>query len=202
MKYPIFASVVMFSLWLMFAIRRRRDREESEYQSFWDEEAKANSTRKKPLDDLNYITIPFDRLPTDLMADDPEVSECLDMLHTLAGSPIVNFTGLSNTQLKLKYGAPNIELLSAYDQSYTLMVRELDKWAHILYKNDHPDEARTILEFAVDTGSDVSSTYELLSTIYDASGKKEKIKELIPKAEALNSLMRKSILNKLNDHLQ
>ncbi len=70
MKYPVFASVVMASLVLMFAIRRRRDKEEAEYQSFWDEEARANSTRKKPLDDLNYITIPFDQLLTDLMKDD------------------------------------------------------------------------------------------------------------------------------------
>ena len=201
MKYPIFASVVMASLVLMFSIRRRRDKEEAEYQSFWDEEARANSTRKQPLDDLNYITIPFDDLPVDLMKDDPEVASCLEMLHTLSESPIVNFTGLSNTELKLRYGAPNIDLLSGYDQAYTLLVRTLDKWAHILYQNELVEEARSILEFSVGTGTDVSSTYDLLANIYGSSGEKEKIKELLPKAEALNSLMKKSIIKKLNDHL-
>ncbi|MCR4788897.1 MAG: hypothetical protein K5888_09930 [Lachnospiraceae bacterium] len=202
MKYPIFASVVMFSLWLMFAIRRRRDKEEAEYQAFWDEEAKANSTRKQPLDDLNYITIPFESLPMDILKDDTEVASCHEMLQTLSEAPIVNFTGLTNTELKLRYGAPNIDILSNYDQAYTLLVRTLDKWAHILHENGYVSEARNILEFSIGTGCDVSSTFDLISKIYIEAGEKEKIRELIPKAEALNSLMKKPILNKLNGYLE
>ncbi|MCR4991231.1 MAG: hypothetical protein K6A38_10265 [Lachnospiraceae bacterium] len=202
MKYPIFASVVAFSLWLMFAIHRKREKEAEEYQAFWDEEAKANATRRKPLDDLNYITIPFDKLPVDVLSDREEIASCLEMLHTLSEAPIVNFTGLTNTELKLRYGAPNIDTLSNYDQSYTLLVRTLDKWAHLLYKEGKVKEAKTILEFSVETGSDVSSTYDLLADIYLSDHENEKIKELIPKAEGLNSLMKKSIIKNLEDHLE
>lgn len=202
MKYPIFASFIVFCLWLMFAIRRRRDKEENEYQAFWDEEAAANSTRRKPLDDLEYISIPFDKLPMDICTDDPEISSCHEMLRTLDEAPIVNFTGYSNTELKFKYGAPNLDVLANYDQAYTLLARTLDKWAHLLFEKEYINEAAGILEFAVDTKTDVSSTYDLLARIYDSTGNREKIKDLIPKAEALNSLMKKSIVKNMSSYFE
>lgn len=201
MKYPIFASVVIFCLTLMYTIHRQRDKEAEQYQSFWDREAKANSTRRKSLDDLNYITIPFEALPMDTLKDDPKVSDCHHTLKSISESPIVNFTGLTNTDLKLKYGAPNIDRLMAYDQAYTTLARTLNQWAHCLYENEFVDEAKTILEFAMKTDTDVSSSFDLLAKIYSDEGNTDKIKELITKASEINSLMSRSIVSKLEAYL-
>ena len=187
MKFPIFASFIVFCIWLSYELGKSRKREENATEAFWEKESRANSTRRKPLDDLAYITIPFDALPMDVMKDDPVVSECHDTLHTLSEGPIVNLTGISNTDLKLKYGAPNIDLLTLYDQRYTTLVRTLQRLAQVLYDHSYAAEAETILEFAVETRTDISSSYKLLAEIYKQTGKEEKIRDLIPIARKLNS---------------
>lgn len=190
----------------MYEIHKRREKEAKKYQEFWDEEAKANSTRRQSLDDLEYITIPFETLPINILPADEQaaeqISEYISTLHTLAEAPIVNFTGLTNTELKLKYGAPNIDLLSSYDQAYTLLARTLNDWARALYANDYKDEAMAILEFAISTKTDVSESYYLLANIYKEKNTTEKIKELISVASEINSLMSKSIVNKLEEYLK
>ena len=200
MKYPFFASFIVFCIWLAYEIRKSRKAQEQASQSFWEREAAANSTRRKSLDDLDYIRIPFDSFPMDLLADDPQIHEIHKTLHGLSESgPIVNLTGISNTDLKLRYGAPNITLLTLYDQKYTTLARTLQDFASVLYERGYHREACQILEFAVSTHTDVSSSYKLLVSLYREQGQEEKIAELLPVAESLNSSLRPSIVRLLQE---
>lgn len=201
MKYPFFASFIMFCLWLLYTLHRQRGREADSDKNFWKREAAANSTRRKSLDNLDYIRIPFDSLPMDILADDPVVAECHETLRELAKEPIVNFTGISNTDLKLMYGAPNIDILSRYDQRYTVLVRTLQNFARTLYDNGYVDEACRILEFSVSTRTDISATYKLLASIYRQKGETEKIAGLIPVARELNSSLSKHIVSMLEEFI-
>lgn len=198
MKFPIFASFIVFCIWLSYELHKSSRRKESIEESFWETESRANNTRRKPLDDLDYITIPFDSLPMDVMREDPVVSECHTILRTISEEPIVNLTGISNTDLKLKYGAPNIDLLTLYDQRYTTLARTLQKLAKTLYDHGYAKEAKTVLEFAVETKTDVSASYRLLAEIYQKTGEEEKIRDLIPVAEGLNSALSGHIVSFLN----
>lgn len=197
MKYPIFASVVVFCLWLMFDLHRLRNKEAKKYQNFIDRENEANSTRRKSLDDLQYITIPFNELPMDTLNDDPKVNEYHQTLRDLSANPIVNLTGFTNTDLKLQYGAPNIDLLTNYDQAYTLLARTLASWGQVLFDNGYYNEAKSVLKYAVSTKTDVSSTYILLSKIYKSEGNEDEIRNLIEEASSLKSLSRNTIVRKL-----
>lgn len=199
MKFPFFASFIVFCLWLSYEIRKHRRNQEKSSDSFWEKEAAANNTRRKSLDDLNYIHIPFDRLPMETLKDEPIVAQCHETLYTLSEDPIVNLTGISNTDLKLKYGAPNIDLLSLYDQRYTTLARTLQTWANTLYEKGYISEACTILEFAVETRTDVSSSYRLLSSIYRQNGQIDKIRGLIPIASQLNSVLSGRIVASLEE---
>lgn len=201
MKFPFFASFLIFCLWLSYEIHKHRNQEAKSRDAFWEKEAAANNTRRKSLDDLDYIRIPFDSLPMDTLKEDPAIMQCHETLHELSASPIVNLTGISNTDLKLTYGAPNIDLLSCYDQRYTLLARTLQDWAAALAGKDFPLEAVSVLEFAVSTHTDVSASYKLLSSLYQKQGCPEKIRDLIPIAESLNSGMKKHILSLLEEAL-
>ena len=201
MKYPFFASFIVLCFVIMLRIHKTREAEEKNYKSFMEEEARANSTRRKSLDDLCYITIPFEKLPMDTLCDDPQVADYQNTLKSLSSEPIVNLTGFTNTELKLKYGAPNIDILMRYDEAYTILARTLSQWARYLFDHEYINDARVISEFAISTNTDVSSTYELLIQINTKEQCPEKIAELIPVAENLNSLMKKSILEKLNNAL-
>lgn len=199
MKFPLFASFLVFTAWLTYEISKHNRMDAERDRSFWERERRANNTRRKPLDDLSYIKIPFERLSMELLPNDEQAADYKETLRTLGESEIVNFTGLTNTDLKLKYGAPNIDLLSKYDQNYTILARTLNQWASCLHKNGYRKEAREVLEFAVSTGTDVSGSYKLLCEIYKEEKTPEKIKLLYPTAEALNSAMKNTIVRILQE---
>ncbi len=199
MKFFFLASFIVLLVWLAYEISKSNRRDAAPEKDFWARERRANNTRRKPLDDLEYIKIPFDRLPVQVLADDEQVREYLQILYSLDDSPIVNLTGLSNTDLKLAYGAPNIDLLTRYDQNYTILARTLQLWANCLYERGYTHEARDILEFAVSTRTDVSGSYKLLCRIYREEQTPEKIQELVPIAESLQSAMKGVILRVLEE---
>ncbi len=199
MKFPFFASFIVFCVWLGYEIHKSRNKAEQASYDFWEKEAKANNTRKKSLDNLDYIKIPFDSLPTNACVDDPTIYECWETLKILSENPIVNFTGISNTDLKLMYGAPNIDLLSRYDQNFTILVRTLQKLSQALYERGCLKEACQILEFAVSVRTDITGSYKLLASIYQQTGQSDKIYDLIPIAENLNTSLSKRIVSMLEE---
>ncbi len=199
MNLVFFASVATLSIAIAVNIRKNKKDQAAIEQDFWAREREANSTRRKSLDDLDYIRLPMETFPMTLLEDVPKVEDYKQIILTLKDLPIVNFTGISNTELKLRYGAPNIDLLTQYDQNYTLLVRTLQQWAQLLYDAGYLTEAFQMLEFAVSTGTDISSTYRLLCRIYKEQHTPEKIGSLYPIAEVLNSAMQKTIVRILQE---
>lgn len=199
MNLVFFASVVALSIAIAVSIHKNKKAQAAIDQDFWAREREANNTRRKSLEDLDYIRIPIEQFPMSLLEDIPKVDDYKHIIMTLKDLPIVNFTGISNTELKLRYGAPNIDLLTQYDQNYTLLVRTLQQWAQHLYDSGYVDEACHMLEFAVSTGTDISGTYRLLCQIYKEQNTPEKIGGLYPIAEVLNSAMQKSIVRILQE---
>lgn len=199
MKFPFFASFIVFIVWLKYELSKSNRLNEAREQEFWRKEHKANKTEKRSLENLDYITVPLDSLFLHLLPEDEKAAEYKETFHTLSESRIVNFTGISNTDLKLEYGALNIDQLTRYDQNYTVLARTLNQWAARLYENGYSKEAREVLEFAVSTKTDVSGSYKLLCRIYREENTPEKIQALYPVAEALNSAMKKPIVRILQE---
>lgn len=199
MNFFIFASTLLLGAAIAIASSKNQKSAAAMEQDYWKKERAANNTRRKSLDDLPYIRLPLEIFPMELLADVPKVEDYRQIILSLKDLPIVNFTGLSNTELKLRYGAPNIDLLTSYDQNYTLLVRTVQQWAQALYDGGFPDKACQLLEFSVSTGTDVSATYRLLCKIYLEQGTPEKIKSLYPVAESLNSAMQKTIVRILRE---
>lgn len=199
MKLPILASLIIF-VSILSGLRKRHTKEtQNAKQLFWDKELAANNVRKKPLDDLNYITIPLDTLPTQVMRDNERVLEYISIIETLSTEKIVNFNGITNTDLKLTYGTANITALSAYDENYTTLITTLQRWAKLLYDGGCIREACTLLEYAVSIGSDVSASYYLLADIYKAEGSSDKIQGLLASATTLESKSGKLIARTLQE---
>lgn len=196
---PFLSSFIVLCIVIAYVNRKHRKMMEKSNREFWDREARANNVRRKPLDDLNYISIPFDSLPTDTMKEDSSIQEILHLLSDLSAQKIVNFTGYTNTELKLEYGTSNITCLSEYDQNYTLLARTLQKWAETLYLGGFETEAALVLEFAVSTWTDVSHSYYLLADIYDHQGESAKKAGLIETASTLRSSMKDIIVRTLQE---
>lgn len=184
-------------------MRRISRKTEEKEQSFWERESASNNVRKKSLDSLEYVHIPFDLLPFGTAQDNTILQSAEDELTALKDEKIVNLTGITNTDLKLEYGTANITPLTQYDQNYTALVCALQKWGQELYNQGRFEDAAKVLEFSAKTRSDVSGTYRLLVDLYrtklglSESEIQKKIDGLIPIAKSLNSLSRNSILKLL-----
>lgn len=197
MKTLFLSSLIVFCLLIAYENKKHRRMEEKYKKDFWDREARANSTRKKSLDNLPYITIPFEALPMETMQENERIADIHALLKNLSTQSIVNFTGYTNTDLKLEYGTANITCLSEYDQNYTLLARTLQEWAEYLLAAGFTDDAQAVLEFAIATRTDVSRSYYLLADIYDEKNQPEKKAALLETAQTLKSAMKNAIVRTL-----
>ena len=208
---PLLTISIIFVIWLAYEIKKHNSISEHEMKDFWTRERTANSTRRKSLDDLDYIRIPLSDLPISenlptqenlpIQADikQDRIRECQEKILLLADKKILNLTGYSNTDLKLQYGAPNITQLTAYDQNYTTLVSTLASWGELLLNNGQLAEGRTVLEFGISCNTDVSKNYLLLGKLYAGDGNYSAIHGLILQAESLNSLTKKYIVDSLQE---
>jgi hypothetical protein len=203
MKFPFLATFILFIVLFNIRIRLVSRKEEQKEEKFWDRELRSNSVRKKSLDTLEYVHLPYDLLPFGTAGEDENLQAIEDELTALKDLKIVNLTGITNTDLKLEYGTANITALTEYDQNYTTLVIALQKWGDALYTLGRFEDATSVLEFAVKTRTDITATYRLLIDMYKTKlGLNEqeiqrKLDGLVPIANSLNSLSRSTILKLL-----
>jgi len=191
-----FILTLLLVLWIHYQTRRTDRIAEKQSSTFWEREHQANLTRKKDISNLDFITVPIQTLPFPETASE-EVSDIQTHLYNLASGKIVNFTGLTNTDLKLMYGAPNINLLMEYDKNYLELVRSLYRYGKLLYDLDKKDDAAVVLEYALSIKTDISANYTLLATIYKEKNDIERINYVISCAEELTSMTKKALLANL-----
>jgi hypothetical protein len=201
MSIVIFSTFISFCLIFFFKLQHTKQKGADTDREFWEREHRANFTRKKPLDNLDYITIPQSILSMTPANKSEEIELYLKDLNDISSEKIVNLTGYTNTDLKLEYGTANITILSEYDLHYTNLVTLLQKLAELLYKNGENKLAIEVLEFAVGTGTDVSKSYYLLAKLYKENKTPEKISDLIEKAKNLKSLLKDSIVQNLEESM-
>ena len=209
MIFPVFASVIVFCIWLAYEIKKSNKKGEKAEKAFWAREAEADNTRKVPLDDLHYIVIPeeiykpFLNQKGEFIESDEShekaFAEALIAFKHLKTSKIVNFSNISNTDLKLTYGAANLPELTLYDQNFVLLIRTLHSMGEYFLTKGDKETAKNMLEFAVSSGSDAISTYKLLGSIYLEEEDFSKINYLVSSASLLTGLTKGPILTYLHD---
>ncbi len=201
MDFLLIASFLIFSIVFFLRLNHVKSVESKAYDEFWARENKANYTRKKPLDNLNYITIPDELLHMKPENSNDELEDCIKSLNDLSEYKIVNLTGYTNTDLKLEYGTANITILSDYDFHYTNLATLLQRLAEKLHESGNDALAIMTLEFAVSTNTDVSKSYYLLAQLYTDAHTPEKIFDLMESAQNIKSIQRDTILKRLGELL-
>ncbi len=208
MKLPFLASFIVLIVLFNISSRKVSRKVEQQEADFWEKERAANSVRKKSLENLEYIHIPTQLLPFETYGENEILRKAEEEILALKDEKIVNFTGITNTDLKLEYGAANITALTQYDLNYTALVVALQKWGQELYNQGRFEDACTVLEFAVKTRTDISGTYRLLIDMYKTklglveSEISHKLQALTPIANELNSLSRNQITKMIDEALE
>lgn len=219
----ILFCVLVLCIWIHYENKKSSNAEKKESDTFWKKEHEADFVRKKDISSLEYITIPVKELPFGILDGISEktipessgdettpaeadlqlgktvsaIKNCEQTVLNLSQKKILNLTGITNTELKLTYGAANLDELSSYDQNFTVLARTLHQWACALDSLGFTREAQTVLEFGIASGSDVSGSYALLARIYRIQGNVEGLDALLSRAETLNSLTKAATIEKV-----
>lgn len=194
---PLMLIIILaFTIWLRFMIQRSERNSRKDTEQFWEKETKSNHVRKADISELDYIKLPMDTFPI-AETTDGKLLSIHKTITDLSQKSILNLTGLSNTELKLRYGVANLTFLSECDANFTLLARTLYQWGSYLYQEGNTEDALKVLEFGITCKTDVGKHYHLLATIYKNTNNSDKITNLIEVAESLSSLSKDSILKDL-----
>lgn len=166
------------------------------HEEFLEQESRANSVRKADITALPYVEIPLDELPLDALSA-CGYSALAEKLRALASVKILNLSTYTNTELKLMYGPANFTALSDCDDAYTSLIMLLNKIGASLLEADRPDDAEKFLSFAISIGSDITTSYTMLATLYAKKHDINRIDRLIGNADSLTSLSGKTIQSNL-----
>ena len=193
--------IIIIAFCVVFKIIVNRKPKSDPDAEFLELERQANLTPRKDISHLPYIKVPVSDLPLDVPTDSEETRERQETIRSMADKQILNLTGMTNTELKLEYGAPNINILSSADANYTKLVQAISYLAADYMDHQHITEARELLEYGVSIGTDSKRTYIMLATIYKEEGLSEKISGLIGSARNINSLLKDNIISSLEGML-
>ncbi|MBO6215451.1 MAG: hypothetical protein J6N76_07940 [Lachnospiraceae bacterium] len=192
MAFPFLTVFLIFLLFVAFRLKKINKKQESYYEDFWEREARADTVPPVELCNLSYITIPLDKFPLNF-SDDPEITVIEDELIELSQKRLLNLNGKTNTDLKEEYGAPNLEKISEYGDNYDRLSVLLVDYAKSLMENSMIEEARTVLEFGIESGTDISNNYILLADCYAALGLHTKLPALKEKAIRRHLMLEASV---------
>lgn len=170
-------------------------------EGFWKKEKDANFARKQDISHLDYLHVDQSLLPFQETASEA-VTDAQERVRQTLLHPILSLNGMTNTDIKLKYGIANFEYLSACDQNYLLLIRSLDRWGNALYQEADYPNAAAVLEYALEIGSDISKTYQTLATIYAETEQIEKVQALIDRIQESDSFMKDAIIKQLTHIIQ
>ncbi len=194
--FPYFIILVVI---FQFFLRKGSKRDEERTRAFWKREAAANAVRKKDISNLNYIKIPDSLLK--VTSDVPATADALAEFCACKDTTMLNLTGLSNTDLKMEYGPANLEVLSAYDENCSRLLRSIVTCAECLKNDGRDDAAVEFLTFGISCNTDITANYTMLAEFYAARDDKEGIDRLIQSANSINSITKDIIQSKLRTYL-
>ena len=194
----ILCSTLVFVILLYLFGMKQKQIDTKTANEFKMRELDALTARKKDISHLPYRIADISSLPD--VSDGPEeLSEVFSRLAKMDQKQLLNLSDISNTDLRLTYGAANFPFLSECDANYMMFTRDLYQLGNLLYGLDRTEEARQVLEYALSLDTDIAGTYRLLGAIYAGLHCAELLASLTEKAEAnLPELTRKPVLTYLS----
>lgn len=192
------ALVIVFIVWINYEIHKTSKVSKDDTEKFWNREKASNRNPRSDISSLDYIIITTEQLPIS-DSRDQTVNSYRDIICGLSGKKALNLSSYTNTELKFRYGAANIGLLTEYDNNYTVLVSILQKWAKRLIELGDQEASLAILEYALSCHTDVAESYLLLAKLYQQNSDSEKIAKLVEAVSDTPIRNKDALINKLLD---
>lgn len=194
---PVFLiCFILFLIWFRVKMKQNNSASTETSETFWEREERANFARRQDISNLDYITVSEADLPFVSEMDERE-AELVKEVRNRMQRKMLNLSGLTNTDLKEKYGFANLEELSGCDQNFMYFIRSLSRWGEYLFTQGDTGRSKQIMEYSKALGSDISTVYVTLGKIYASEGNTSGLEELITFVESSDFSLKDSMLKKL-----
>ena len=200
---PIFFILFVGTvLGIQIAMRKNKVDFKKTLESVMDRERKANLTRKKEIEPQFFITPNLDALPIkkyEDIDDNKKIIKLQEVVIKKSKLKMLKFDEqISNTDLKLKYGYSNLEIITIYEEHYNSYIQALVSWAEYLFNENNLADAEKILLEAINLKCDLSKAYILLIDIYKKTNNNDNLEKLIDIVKNSNIYLKSKILNYSN----
>ena len=151
MGYTILTLLVLFFIvaWVHWNIKRGAKNRYAKMNAYVERERQANLARRKEIDARLFFTADMAALPADGFHGETEKLHALRerTLRLAAGKMIKLDTPMSNTEIKERFGAVNLDVVTACEERYEQFARALLDWAEALAEAGQKMEAERIVHY-------------------------------------------------------
>lgn len=199
MAFPFLTVFIIFLLALFFRFKYLREKREAQEQDFWSNEQKAR-INIGTIKESDYVVIPLSTFPFGL-CEDPYMVEMENAIKTLSEEKLLNLTGLSNTDVKLKFGANHFDEATLAGEKYDELIKNLVNYAIELDDHGFSSESEKMLEYLIGIDCDMKSAYITLGKLYASGNKIGKIKDLIERVDSSSLSIKNATKTQLSELL-
>lgn len=208
-----FLLFLMFAFWLQIRVKKASKGRYKDIDQFIDDERKANAVRKVDIDETYFLKIDKQRLPVRAYDENDRQQTELFRLQEKAlyhaSQKMIKFENpMSNNDIKMAFGAANLEVVTGYEEQFNRYVSALLAWAQALMSADenvqnntrYKEDAKQILKHSIDIKSDYTKSFTLLAELYAGDNDKESLVQLLRFVSEAQYLQRKDkIVQDLQD---
>jgi len=186
---PIIVLVVVFTIGLKIAEKKRMDKVRQNTQDMIDADDAANFARHRDISKEFFYTPSLVNLPVvqysseDMKKPAPTYMWQAKVIASAEKQMLRFDKQYTNVELKQMFGPANLDNVAKYEENFTNYIHALRHWAEALINADRRNDAQKVLEESIVAGSELSQSYTLLADIYKDSGNISTLKELLTKAQ-------------------
>lgn len=179
----LFVCFLIFIAWMHYEKRKASRKEKRQSDEFWQREEEANHSRNKDISGLPFFHPDTGRIPLPQTGSENICYYQKQVLDT-SELPMMNLSQYSNTDLKLAYGVGNFKTLSNYDENFNLFLMNMSNLAKAYLEEGFTDESAAVYRLCLDYGSDKSTDYRALGSIYASTKATVKLTSLIEEVKS------------------
>jgi len=202
MGFPtIFALFVIFALLFNHRLNRLTRLEREAKVAFWESERDSLSVRKKEFVEENYLrpdisSLTFPQLDVkdyDLVLYESLKSKLLE----LSTKDMMNFSHLTNTEIRLQFGTANQTAIADNESAYNTYLKTLADYGKFMNEQGELNEAIIALEECIRMKSEYSRHYLFLAQLFAIIKNEEAFHQLCEKASTIDTTKQTNIHQKL-----
>lgn len=177
-----FATFAFLAILFKIIVNNKGKKEKKFFDQYLEEEFNANFSRAVEIPKELFFVPKIELLPIKEYENDSKYEQIIKLQNAVIKKStekmIILDPPLSNKEIKLKYGANNLETIINCEENYNSFINSINNLSEELINLKNYPDAEQFLLYCVEIKSLYFKTYELLIKIYIETNQNEKIKNL------------------------